>query len=106
MFDSFGCGEIGKEFVDMPAKVPIDQIWDNWEKLAQNANITEEELKAFVQQNFGEAGWELQTYEPEGWVEVPKFLDRIKGDGLRHICLSIQGLWKTLGKRVKPEVLK
>ena len=96
----------GKEFVDMPAKLPIDKVWDNWEKLAENANVTDEQLKAFVEENFGEPGWELQGYEPEGWVEVPKYLDGIKGAGLRHICLSIQTLWKTLGKRVKPEVVK
>ncbi|KAM9036648.1 trehalase isoform 2-T2 [Sarcophilus harrisii] len=48
----------------------------------------------------------MQTWIPEDWKDSPKFLQNISDTRLRAWAADLHNLWKKLGRKIKPEVLK
>lgn len=97
----------GKSFVDLLALHPVAHIQEKWDRLVEDRkDVSAEEVKGFLADNFGSHGWELQRVaELEGWVEQPAYLTGISCDSLRRVGVEIHKIWKHLSARVDESVM-
>ncbi|XP_059563721.1 trehalase isoform X1 [Myotis daubentonii] len=97
-----------KQFVDMPLSSAPDQVLQHFRALASahNHSVPRPQLQAFLQEHFQAAGQELQPWVPEDWKDSPRFLEKIADSKLRSWARQLHRLWKKLGKKVRPEVLR
>ncbi|KAI1115170.1 Six-hairpin glycosidase-like protein [Nemania sp. NC0429] len=84
-----------KTFVDMPTKLPLDQVLAAFEKLAKPlSNNTE--LNEFLSTYFGEAGSELEAVPADQLKTDPVFLNNIKDSVIREFVEKVIGIWPDL----------
>ena len=97
----------GKSFVDLLALHPVDQIQEKWTRLTANEEeLTSAQVKAFLEDNFGDHGWELQKVtELEGWVDTPLYLSGVRCDNLQKVGMEIHKIWKHLSAKVDESVM-
>lgn len=62
-----------KTFVDMPLKAPPEVVLDVFSRLPPN--VTQEQLREFVDTYFHPAGSDIIPYYPSDWKRYPPFLD-------------------------------
>ncbi|KAI0217060.1 hypothetical protein L0F63_003895 [Massospora cicadina] len=85
--------EDGKEFVDRPTKFPAVDVVKNFNKLKDHHVKT---LKEFVNNNFHDAGYELEEVKLANFNKNPEFLTKIKNPVFKGFAKQIHGLWGTL----------
>nr|XP_019571826.1 PREDICTED: trehalase isoform X1 [Rhinolophus sinicus] len=124
-----------KQFVDMPLASAPEQVLQRFKELANahNHSIPQQQLQGFLEEHFQAMGQELQPWTPEDWKDrykpgqgtgegpsngltprtlwarcssSPRFLQKISDLKLRAWAGQLHQLWKKLGKKVKPEVLR
>ncbi|XP_078688199.1 trehalase-like isoform X1 [Branchiostoma floridae x Branchiostoma belcheri] len=95
-----------KTFVDMKMKTEQDEILRAFDALAgSGADISSAEvMQGFLDQWFDPPGSEFEVWEPTDWRDSPKFLDNVADSSLREWGRKIHELWKSLGRKVKPDV--
>lgn len=95
-----------KTFVDLPLKNSREVVKDNFHVMMNSTsdNPTVDDIRAFLNQNFGARGDELSAWEPEDWKPNPNFLSYIRDDLLRQFGFELNALWKELGKKISEDV--
>lgn len=98
--------EDSKTFVDMKLKfTPNETLSKFYEFMAQNNNYpSKSAVRIFVTDTFEPAGQEFEDWDPSDWVKHPKFVDNIQDEGFREWALSLNLVWKDLGRKMKKEV--
>uniref|UniRef100_A0A915D3L7 Trehalase n=1 Tax=Ditylenchus dipsaci TaxID=166011 RepID=A0A915D3L7_9BILA len=97
-----------KDFVDMPLKNSPDDTQKAFDKQF-GVNIHPEDidpiqLNIFVEAYFSKAGSELINCTPSDWTEFPAKIMSIQDPKMREWALNLNRIWKTLCKRVLPEI--
>jgi len=94
-----------KTFVDMKLKFPERHILAEYEryKTRHGNNLTKEMLRAFVDDHF-ENGDELQVWIPPDFNDNPSIVGRIANPTYKLWASKLNGMWKTLARRVKEDV--
>lgn len=73
--------------------------------MAKNNNYpTKHAVRLFVEDTFDPAGNEFEDWDPSDWIKHPKFVDHIQDMNLRDWALSLNLIWKELGRKMKTEV--
>lgn len=88
-----------KTFVDSPMLSDPETILRRFEDVDA---CDEAAVKAFVKANFGSCGCDLETCDLEDWKETPSVLKKLNEED-REWAKALNGLWRTLGRRVKSE---
>ncbi|KAI1421063.1 Six-hairpin glycosidase-like protein [Xylaria sp. FL1777] len=87
-----------KTFVDLPTKVPLDQVLAAFEKLAKPlSNNTE--LHDFLSTYFGEAGSELEAVPADQLKTDPVFLDGIEDSVIKQFVEKVIDIWPDLTRK-------
>ncbi|KAI0109643.1 Six-hairpin glycosidase-like protein [Nemania sp. FL0031] len=87
-----------KTFVDLPTKLPLDQVLAAFEKLAKPlSNNTE--LNEFLSTYFGQAGSELQAVPPDQLKTDPVFLNKINDSVIRQFIEKVIDIWPDLTRK-------
>ena len=86
-----------KTFVDMPMKFPEETVLEHFMNLPDHKKST---LQEFLAKNFDPEGTELETVDPEDWVEHPPFIDAVKDERFRQLALKMNNIWKHLTRRI------
>ncbi|CAD5225903.1 unnamed protein product [Bursaphelenchus okinawaensis] len=68
------------------------------------SQIDRSDLQKFIDEFFSPPESELDNCEPEDWTERPTNILKIQDANLRDWALNLNGLWKTLCRRVKTTV--
>lgn len=97
-----------KTFVDMKLKnhpnVTIEKF--NEFMKSKDQNPTKADVAQFVKDNFDDLGKEFEKYEPQDWIERPRFLDLIRDPDLKQWGADLHGIWKVLGRKMIDDVHK
>ncbi|VDO77321.1 unnamed protein product [Heligmosomoides polygyrus] len=97
-----------KTFVDKPIKEGRvgSQILSDFEKKFPQPvhQIPRADVKKFVDENFDEEGYELQSCKLADWVQYPPKFKSIVDNNMRMFALKLNVIWKELCREVKPEV--
>ncbi|KAH7715910.1 Trehalase family protein [Aphelenchoides avenae] len=96
-----------KDFVDMPLKMPPEEVQHNFDKKFGSTNVQQinaDALKDFIEAHFSPPGAELENCTPADWKENPGKLMSIQDPEFREWALQLNGLWKHLCKKIKPEI--
>ncbi|KAK6017671.1 alpha,alpha-trehalase, partial [Ostertagia ostertagi] len=89
-----------KTFVDQPMKEgrtgttvpqPVSQI-------------SKDDVKRFVDENFDKEGQELRSCTLSDWTRYPASFKTIKDNNLRLFALNLNAIWKELCREMKPAV--
>ncbi|OTB10135.1 glycoside hydrolase family 37 protein [Daldinia sp. EC12] len=84
-----------KTFVDLPTKVPLDEVLAAFDKLTKPlSNNTE--LHDFLSTYFGQAGSELAQVPIDQLETDPTFLDDIDDSVVRQFVQKVIGIWPDL----------
>lgn len=96
-----------KTFVDLKQIHEENITLSNFQKLMHdnNQNPSVEKIEQFVKENF-EAGNEFEEWIPSDFVAEPKVLAKIQDKNLREFAKELVKLWKTLARKMKPDVSK
>ncbi|KAI0404946.1 Six-hairpin glycosidase-like protein [Xylaria palmicola] len=87
-----------KTFVDLPTKLPLDQVMAAFEKLAKPlTNNTE--LNEFLSTYFGEAGSELEAVPADQLKTDPVFLDKINDSVIKQFVEKVIDIWPDLTRK-------
>ncbi|KAI1304703.1 Six-hairpin glycosidase-like protein [Xylaria venustula] len=87
-----------KTFVDLPTKLPLDQVIAAFEKLAKPlSNNTE--LHEFLSTYFGEAGSELEAVPTDQSKTDPVFLDGIEDSVIKQFVEKVIDIWPDLTRK-------
>lgn len=90
-----------KTFVDMPMRLPPDDIRKQFNALPDH---TPAHLRAFVLSNFAPAGSDLTYWTPEDYKDEPPFLTDILDLKLRKFGQHVHSLWNVLGRKIADDV--
>uniref|UniRef100_A0AC35TH43 Trehalase n=1 Tax=Rhabditophanes sp. KR3021 TaxID=114890 RepID=A0AC35TH43_9BILA len=95
-----------KTYVDKPLRFdPNQTIADFLAKFPMDVKeIKKAELRQFVDQYFFEDGHELDDCILEDWTEHPAPLKNIQDNDLREWAYQLNGIWKDLCRKTKPDV--
>ncbi|GAU99218.1 Treh [Ramazzottius varieornatus] len=98
-----------KSFVDKPLKNrEIDAVLADFEELKSREQLTNENVKDFVNQNFLPIGSELVEYRPPDWKSVENgglpLIKEIEDEELKKFAELIHNKWETLGRVFQPWV--
>lgn len=97
-----------KHFVDMTLKNTPEETLRAFYKLKQSvprdARLTQDQVRAFVDEHFDPPGSELEEWLPEDWKPKPEFLEKIHDGQLQEFAQQLHQLWKVLGRKVKDRV--
>ncbi|KAH7668162.1 CBN-TRE-3 protein, partial [Aphelenchoides avenae] len=91
-----------KDFVDMPLKMPPEEVQHNFDKKFGSTNVQQinaDALKDFIEAHFSPPGAELENCTPADWKENPGKLMSIQDPEFREWALQLNGLWKHLCKK-------
>lgn len=87
-----------KTFVDLPTKLPLDEVMAAFEKLSKPlSNNTE--LHEFLSTYFGEAGSELEAVSLDELTTDPAFLDKIEDSVIKQFVEKVIGIWPDLTRK-------
>ncbi|KAI0543143.1 Six-hairpin glycosidase-like protein [Xylaria digitata] len=87
-----------KTFVDLPTKLPLDQVLAAFEKLEKPlSNNTE--LHEFLSTYFGEAGSELEDVPADQLETDPVFLDDIEDSVIKEFVEKVIDIWPDLTRK-------
>ncbi|KAJ9067325.1 hypothetical protein DSO57_1000904 [Entomophthora muscae] len=86
----------GKEIVDRATKKPLADVVKAFGALK---DTSKESLKIFVDENFHEAGYEVEKVEIKDFDDNPAFLKNISDQIFRGFAKQIHNLWNTLIRR-------
>ncbi|KAI1350152.1 Six-hairpin glycosidase-like protein [Xylaria sp. FL0043] len=87
-----------KTFVDLPTKLPLDQVMAAFEKLAKPlSNNTE--LQEFLSTYFGEAGSELEAVPADQLKTDPVFLDEVEDSVIKQFVEKVIDIWPDLTRK-------
>ncbi|XP_043224413.1 trehalase-like isoform X3 [Amphibalanus amphitrite] len=95
-----------KHFVDMSMRYDPAEVKSNFDAMMRRTNQqpSQDDVRAFLNDNFEEPDSEFIQWHPSDWTENPKFLSRIADAGLRSWISELHGFWKQLGREVTGEV--
>ncbi|KAI8629356.1 Six-hairpin glycosidase-like protein [Xylariaceae sp. FL1651] len=87
-----------KTFVDLPTKLPLDQVVAAFNKLAKPlSNNTE--LNDFLSTYFGEAGSELEAVPADQLQTDAAFLDKINDSVIKQFVQKVIDIWPDLTRK-------
>ena len=89
-----------KTFVDMPMKFAEETVLEHFMNLPDHAKST---LQNFLAENFDQEGTELETVDPEDWIERPQFIDTIEDEKFQQLALKMNKIWKHLTRRISKQ---
>ncbi|XP_017960975.1 trehalase isoform X1 [Drosophila navojoa] len=97
-----------KTFVDMKLKASPEKTMELFEAFMASTNNapTNDQIRKFVDDNFGAKGTELEVWTPTDWVEHPAFLDLVNDPDLKQWGVDLNNIWKELGRKMKDDVHK
>ncbi|XP_023171892.1 trehalase isoform X2 [Drosophila hydei] len=97
-----------KTFVDMKLKASPEKTMELFEAFMASKNNapTNDEIRKFVNDNFGDKGTELEVWSPTDWVENPAFLNLVNDPDLKQWGMDLNNIWKELGRKMKDDVHK
>ncbi|XP_060079825.1 trehalase-like [Ylistrum balloti] len=100
--------EDSKTFVDMSLKYPEETILLEFDKLQMEYDdkVPKENLTEFVHRYFAGPGDEFMPWVPSDLPRIPSFLNNITDPLLYDFAWDLCNIWKDLGRKIKPEVLK
>ncbi|KAB5580882.1 glycoside hydrolase family 37 protein [Coniochaeta sp. 2T2.1] len=87
-----------KTFVDMPTKVPLDEVIAAFNKLSQPIT-NNSELNDFLEANFDPAGGELNPVPTDQLATEPKFLDKLNDTVIREFSEAVIKIWPDLTRQ-------
>ncbi|KYQ89897.1 Trehalase precursor [Tieghemostelium lacteum] len=89
-----------KTFVDMPMRFSSQVILDRFESLLGNSSSvpSQDVIMSFLQENFYDAGYEVQPVQPVDWLPHPPFVKTIKQQELRIFAQDIHNKWLNLAR--------
>ena len=88
-----------KTFIDMPTSKPLAQVVESFYKLPKN--VSKEELKAFIRDNFVSAETALQSANLTEWKPDPTFLNKLSPT-LKSFGADVHSVWKQLIRTANP----
>ncbi|KAJ9075329.1 hypothetical protein DSO57_1037156 [Entomophthora muscae] len=83
----------GKEIVDRATKRPVADVVKAFGALT---DMSKETLKKFIEENFHEAGHEVDKVELKNFEDNPAFLDHVNDPIFKGFAKQIHKLWSTL----------
>ena len=89
-----------KTFVDMPMKFAEETVLEHFMNLPDYEKST---LEDFLAENFDREGTELETVDPEDWIERPEFIDAIADEKFQQLALKMNKIWKHLTRRISKQ---
>uniref|UniRef100_A0A1I7SWA6 Trehalase n=1 Tax=Bursaphelenchus xylophilus TaxID=6326 RepID=A0A1I7SWA6_BURXY len=94
-----------KTFVDKPLKYPPQVVLDKYKGLFPTQDdVNKYDLQKFIDENFYEAGTEMQSCQLDDWNEKPLKLMSIADPNLRSWAFELNLIWKSLCREVDPIV--
>ncbi|KAK6050817.1 alpha,alpha-trehalase [Cooperia oncophora] len=97
-----------KTFVDQPIKEGRtgSQVISDFEQQFPQpvSEISREDVKRFVDENFDREGQELTSCALPDWTRYPSKFKGIKDNNLRLFALNLNGIWKELCREIKSAV--
>ncbi|CAJ0928868.1 unnamed protein product, partial [Mesorhabditis belari] len=90
-----------KHFVDMPLKLDPEVTLAAWNILESQGEISDEQVKSFVEAHFDEPGCELEEVAPVDFHPDTKAYDVIHDESYREWAQVLHKKWPTLTRRVK-----
>ncbi|XP_006642243.2 trehalase [Lepisosteus oculatus] len=96
-----------KHFVDMKLKEPPERVLQSFWNLTSRVpggNLPASQLRKFLEDFFEEPGTEFEPWTPADWHSKPRFLSKIADGRLRRWAKELHQLWKSLGRKVRPDV--
>lgn len=90
----------------MKMKEPADRTLAHFRDLMNRTKNqpTRNEIERFINETFDPAGSEFTDFDPQDWVQEPKFLERIRDPDLRKFARDLNQIWKLLGRKMKDDV--
>ncbi|KAM7222162.1 glycoside hydrolase family 37 protein [Rhypophila decipiens] len=92
-----------KTFVDMPTKLPLDQVIANFQKLSKPVR-NNTELHAFLLANFEPAGTELKPVPASQLKTNATFLNKIQDPAIREFSEAVIKIWPELTRNYESSV--
>lgn len=95
-----------KTFVDKRMLYSPGEILQKYKRLKEEYGgkvPPKDKLSIFVDENF-EDGKELDVWVPADWKEHPAILEKIKDPDLKAWAKALNGVWKTLSRKVDEKV--
>lgn len=93
-------------FLSKKLKYTESEILAKYNQIKRNNNknvLSNTELIEFIDENF-ENGNELENWTPTDFTENPSIVNRIKDQNYKQWALSLNGIWKTLARKIKNDV--
>ena len=97
-----------KTFVDMKMKQTPAETLELFEQFMKehNQNPSKDDIRAWVDKHFDKPGSEFENWNPDDWIESPKFLEKIKDANYKKFASDMNGLWHVLGRKMTDDVAK
>eukprot|EP00039_Didymoeca_costata_P021646 m.345069 g.345069 ORF g.345069 m.345069 type:complete len:631 (-) comp25714_c0_seq1:117-2009(-) len=95
-----------KTFVDRPLLDSPEAVLEKYENLTSSGKaLNRSQLLAFVEENFGEEGDDLEPWIPSDWEPNPPILQRLATNvSLMAWAKGLHDLWKELGRQTSGDV--
>ena len=81
----------------MPMKFAEETVLEHFMNLPDHKKST---LEDFLAENFDPEGTELESVDPEDWVERPEFIDAVVDERFQQLALKMNGIWKHLTRKI------
>ena len=94
-----------KTFVDLKLKYPEEKVIQAFWKLPGAPKPNRSDLRQFVEDYFSmEQNLEFEDWDPQDWIEHPKYLDSLKRPALIYVGHEINKLWNFLSKKCSKDL--
>ncbi|XP_030621075.1 trehalase [Chanos chanos] len=96
-----------KHFVDMKLTAAPEVVLGAFQNLTSkfpDGVVPRTELQEFLSTFFEEPGKEFEPWVPPDWRDNPHFLSKIADTTLREWAKQLNGLWKSLGRKLRDDV--
>ncbi|XP_063871932.1 trehalase-like isoform X1 [Scylla paramamosain] len=95
-----------KVFVDLKLKGSQEEVENQFFALLKvtNNDPNKEDVEKFLDENFDPQDSEFEVWSPSDWKSEPSFIHTIYDQSLRKWALSVNEIWKSLGRKVSTDV--
>lgn len=95
-----------KTFVDKKLKYSPGRVKAKFDHLLKlhNGNLTNEQLREFVEHNFDSEGLELERWTPDDWCPEPSILERVTNPKLKLLAKTLNKVWLDLSRKISSDV--
>ncbi|XP_065165308.1 trehalase-like isoform X2 [Atheta coriaria] len=95
-----------KTFVDMKLRYNANTTLENFKDFMSNHNQhpSRDAVIRFVNESFEPAGREFEDWIPQDWTPSPKFVRSIQDPEYKTFALTLNKVWKELGRKMREDV--